>query len=349
MARDHGRILCRIWTDEEFKQRSKGAQWMYMMLLSQQGINHAGVLPLTIQRWANCSPGTTTENINQYLYELAQHRYVFVDHDTEELLVRSFIRNDGVVKQPNTFKAALRQAGEVLSKKLRTVLAGELRRLGREDADQIATDLVGTAVLALVEVPVDPIGEPPVEPQANPSGGPSDPMSEFSGVGEGESLASKLLFVVGSVGESSQAKPARGPKGIRLPEDWQVTESLRAWSAKSAPDVQLERETEQFRDYWLSKAGRDAVKVDWARTWQRWMRTAQERLELSGKASRGQDTGVDPESVLGRDTWVLPTPPAEVRDGPPEHLAAWATQQRADRLTWRQAEAKRVLELRSAA
>lgn len=47
------------------------------------------------------------------------------------------------------------------------------------------------------------------------------------------------------------------------------------WARRECPDVDGRFETSQFIDYWAAKAGKDAVKVDWARTWQTWMRRAQ--------------------------------------------------------------------------
>jgi len=47
------------------------------------------------------------------------------------------------------------------------------------------------------------------------------------------------------------------------------------WARRECPDVDGRFETSQFIDYWVAKAGKDAVKLDWSRTWQTWMRRAQ--------------------------------------------------------------------------
>lgn len=41
---------------------------------------------------------------------------------------------------------------------------------------------------------------------------------------------------------------------------------------------QFEAELVKFVDYWMAKAGKDAVKLDWERTWCNWMRSAAERM-----------------------------------------------------------------------
>ena len=34
---------------------------------------------------------------------------------------------------------------------------------------------------------------------------------------------------------------------------------------------------EDFRDFWIAQAGSKGIKLDWAATWRRWVRTAKER------------------------------------------------------------------------
>lgn len=38
------------------------------------------------------------------------------------------------------------------------------------------------------------------------------------------------------------------------------------------------RETEKFRNYWAAKAGKDAAKLDWSKTWRNWLLRASESL-----------------------------------------------------------------------
>lgn len=66
-------------------------------------------------------------------------------------------------------------------------------------------------------------------------------------------------------------------RATRLPDDFQVTSAMVAWAAKNAPHVDGRRETQKFCNYWHAKSGKDATKVDWKRTWENWMLTAEER------------------------------------------------------------------------
>ncbi len=144
MPRDHGRILCGIWRDKDFRARSVSAQRLYMLLLSQPNVNNAGILPLQVSKWAKGCDDTTTEAIQSALDELVAHRFVFFDEDTEECLVRSYMRNDGVMAHKYIWKNALKCCESVESPVLRGVLVDELLRTRRADAADTAAVLMGS-------------------------------------------------------------------------------------------------------------------------------------------------------------------------------------------------------------
>lgn len=50
-----------------------------------------------------------------------------------------------------------------------------------------------------------------------------------------------------------------------------------AWARERVSNVDGRIETEKFINYWSAKSGRDAVKLDWVKTWKNWMLTASER------------------------------------------------------------------------
>jgi hypothetical protein len=63
-------------------------------------------------------------------------------------------------------------------------------------------------------------------------------------------------------------------RGHRLPDDWQPTTELIAWTRTECPDVGP-RDVDQFRDYWHSAASRTATKRDWNKAWRVWARREQ--------------------------------------------------------------------------
>ncbi len=63
-------------------------------------------------------------------------------------------------------------------------------------------------------------------------------------------------------------------KGSRLNRDWQPSEDMVNYCLTKRPDLDVEETVEDFVGYWVSKAGKDACKVDWDLTWQSWVRKA---------------------------------------------------------------------------
>jgi hypothetical protein len=220
MAREHARILCSIWGDKDFQQRSPSEQRMYMLLLSQKTINNAGVLPLQPTKWARGSVGTTAEDVLADLKGLEENGFILVDHETEEVLVRSFIRNDGIVKLPNVLKSALKYAVQVESPRLRVALAAELRRLGLSIADRVADELDPNPSRRVPEPIAKGSGkgsgtlESPVDNSRVPARvreGFPEPHGEGVGEGVGEPL------VGGSVGEG-RAPAREEPPPLKCPK-----------------------------------------------------------------------------------------------------------------------------------
>lgn len=66
-------------------------------------------------------------------------------------------------------------------------------------------------------------------------------------------------------------------RATRIKEDWNLGDDLKAWTVSYAPGLNIITERDKFVDYWLSKAGKDAAKTDWERTWKNWVRSNTER------------------------------------------------------------------------
>ena len=157
---DYGKLLSRIWTDSEFTALDARSQQVYCLLISYSTRNLAGVLPLTLKRWAKCTKDATVDNLIHALKTLARADFVVVDWDTEELLVRTFIRNDEVYKQPNLMTAARRFALQVESERLRWVLHEEFLRLPHHKEAEKTAEAAKTLVAGLEPTPPEPFGEP---------------------------------------------------------------------------------------------------------------------------------------------------------------------------------------------
>lgn len=84
--------------------------------------------------------------------------------------------------------------------------------------------------------------------------------------------------------ETASAGP-KAKRGRRLPDDWQPDDADRAFAAAHGLNPEeIDRGAFEFRNYWTSRAGREACKVNWSRTWQnRVVGIADRKRERSAK------------------------------------------------------------------
>ena len=128
MARNYAKIHTSIWSDEDFKKLDRELQHMYLVLVSQPRLGLSGLLDYFPQRLAGVSYSMTTDDVEHAIKGLEDERYIVLDRDTSELLVRSFMRRDEVFKMPNIAVAAVREYAEVMSQKVRDAMETELVR-----------------------------------------------------------------------------------------------------------------------------------------------------------------------------------------------------------------------------
>jgi hypothetical protein len=130
MAREYARIMTAIWRNPEFRALSETQQRGYLFLVTQPDISAAGVLALRVRRWADMAASSTPDGLAQVLKELEAGRFIVVDWDVEELLIRSFIRWDGGFNNPKRRPVIVRDAEAVESSRVRRALASEFERCG---------------------------------------------------------------------------------------------------------------------------------------------------------------------------------------------------------------------------
>ncbi|MFC0504252.1 hypothetical protein [Micromonospora costi] len=311
MARNYAQIFCAIWRDPDFIALRESTQRAYLMVVTQPGISAAGVLPLTLRRWVKLAEDSTSERLRADIAHLEAVGMVFVDEDTEELLVRSFVRHDNGYRNPRRQPSIRDAAAEVESPRLRASLAAELVRLGCPPwMPEMATV---TGVTPEVPAPGNGYGDDPVGAMASQlDSQPNSHSDSHSGDGDGidrmpielapartatpnpqppthnPDRPSDGLFTAPPAATPASKAP-RGPRrATRIPDDFEVTEGMAAWAAQQMPHVNVQTETDKFRDYWRAKAGKDATKTDWPATWRNWMRTAAERSpNVQGRRSGG--------------------------------------------------------------
>ncbi|MET9467402.1 hypothetical protein ABZY44_21865 [Streptomyces sp. NPDC006544] len=233
MARGHGRILTSIWEDGDFLDLEPVEQRLYLFLISQPNLNHAGLLDLTLRRWARKARGLTSADLEKLLQTLDFRRFIVMDEDTEELLIRSFIRNDGVWRMPKVMGAAVSGALEISSKRLQQAVLAEMDRIPLDELSDEPTktrtgpgpsnrqqvrDHIQTLRNAFAGPPASPSEGGSGTPSAPPSGTPSDTPTE------GGPRASTRGRAPASPAHSPAPAPTPAPNPSPLEDMWGAEE-----------------------------------------------------------------------------------------------------------------------------
>lgn len=303
---DYSKIYKRIWSDPDFIALDARSQQLFFLLLSYPTRNYAGVIPLTIRRWAACTRDGTPENVTEAINALAEAGFVLVDWDTEEGLIRTYIRNDEVYRQPNLMKRALQDVLATSSRVLGAALAFELRNLPAHKNDDHTLAIAKSLVVPVVEGFTEGFAEGYME---GLSEGIAEPIPEPPGVGVGKKPAPTPTPTPAPVpippnppsgGAARQLavvedKPIvkAALKGHRLAPDWVPSDSIKEDLRQKYPGLKLGLILEEFRDYWLAIPGQRGHKLDWDRTFRNRVR------EMAGvpRFQRAAVGGVDAKAL----------------------------------------------------
>lgn len=94
--------------------------------------------------------------------------------------------------------------------------------------------------------------------------------------------------------------PKPTPTGTRLPSNWEPSQADLAYAqGQGLPSAVIEREAENFRDYWCARAGAGARKVDWAATWRTWIRKVGDKHQPSLALVNGGGYKPRPKGMVG--------------------------------------------------
>lgn len=218
MARTYGKILTRIWDpDDDFVRLTHGAQWLYEALVTDPALTLAGSLPWQPRKLARRSADTTAVDVERWAAELVAARFILLDEDTEEVLIRSFIWNDGGARNPNIRKATEHAVARIESRDLRT--AGQLG-LSRATTNQ-QVERRDDPVPNGIHDPI-PDGTPDLpeacslQPEAeacslkmNPAAGTADSRGELAAAGIGPAAAAAIDLLIDHRIEAKRQKRER--------------------------------------------------------------------------------------------------------------------------------------------
>ncbi|KKI20572.1 MULTISPECIES: hypothetical protein [unclassified Leucobacter] len=258
LARSYANIRINMWSDEDWRNISGAAKLLYITLLCHDTLNYAGVADWRPGKFAPLiDPNWTAEDVRNAAAELERAFFVVISEESEEILIRSFLKHDGLMKQPKMAQAMTTAFASIASLELRQVLAFEVQKLRNNNPDMpcwgndgieavlrhSAFDVQGTATAdTSAETPaVALVATPPAGPGAAPTTELDAPF------------------------------PDDGPKlrSTALPKDWAPTASH--FELARSRNVDIQAEAEAFR---LHAETHDRRAARWNAAFTTWLKKA---------------------------------------------------------------------------
>lgn len=140
--RQYALIHRAILDDPSWRCLTRSQQNLYLLLLLKLSTNLCGVIDWRPKKLAVNASDMTVETIEADAVVLEKKLYIVRDEDTDEVLIRSFLRNDAPLKSSKTAIAVRSSYTDTASSKLRGVIVFELQRLYKEQRDWQGWDQV---------------------------------------------------------------------------------------------------------------------------------------------------------------------------------------------------------------
>lgn len=260
MAREYARVKVTIWGDLDFRALSPNAQHLYFLLLTSPTLNMAGVADWRPARLAKMAKGWTAQRVRKAGDELEAAKFVVADDDSEEVLIRSFVRHDGVLKSPNLTTAMVKDYAGIGSRRIMAALIDEVHRAfndnpewkGKAEAAKLLAEPVskGSGMVPEGFAEISPIPQPSTLNQQPAGSAPSGTAARFD-----------EFWKIYPRKENRGAAERAWAKAIKKVDASAILDALRA----QLPHLAMQRRTDgDFRPYpasWLNGA-RWADEVD---------------------------------------------------------------------------------------
>lgn len=179
MAHDHTRVNLAIWGDDDFTDLSPAAQHLYFVLWTSAGRSYCGAGNWHPGRIAQLAHGWTIAHIERAAEELSTQLFLIIDTLTDEWLLRSWVKHDGLWRTPNMAVSVANARADLASKTLRGVVVHEAQKLVRAYpestswtrpavAEMLRQKAIDAATLEPFRAAVTPAATPHLTPIATP-------------------------------------------------------------------------------------------------------------------------------------------------------------------------------------
>ena len=137
MAREFALINVTIWQDDDFRHLPALAKQLYFDMWTHPALSYCGVVDWRPGRFAAQHPDLSTSDIQALADCLEARLFIVTDSETEEALLRSWVRFDGLLKQPRLAVSYANAVGAVASDAIRGVLVYEAVKMHEANPEMI--------------------------------------------------------------------------------------------------------------------------------------------------------------------------------------------------------------------
>lgn len=275
MGRDHARIHLDIWGDDDWLDLPADAQCLYMTLYTSPGRTLCGAHEWNVGKIRQRAADWTTERIEAAAEILSERLFLIIDTDTNECLLRSWIKHDGLWRTPNMAVSVANARANVASRTLRAVIVFEILKL--RAAEPKSTSWERPAVQSmLTQKAIDPTDLEPFKGASNPaakgdpnsganpsSNGASNPYGEVGAKGSSKGGPTNAFLTNATATKSddddSQSEP---PPAAAEPDYVETAAKPAKRHASSAAKTVVRQELGNDAPYPRETVERLAIQVD---------------------------------------------------------------------------------------
>ena len=269
MSREFAAVNVTIWGDPDFRALPPAAQHLYLLLWTAPALSYCGVHDWRPGRLSVLSQGYVAEHVQTVADCLIARHFIVVDKQSEEVLVRSWARFDGLLKQPRMAVSYASSYAAVASPTLRQVLAYETQKMAETQPELICwrdhrlTNILGHPSISAKDLPTprDPFG-----PGSDPRLALACPQFGPNATSVCPPAQTPPTPAPAPTPTNNKRESAKRAASIVIPDTWQPTETHRDYASTNGID--LSAEVFKFRNHAIAN---DRRQVRWDATFSTWL------------------------------------------------------------------------------
>lgn len=269
MPRDHTRINVDLWGDDDWLDLSPGAQHLYFVLYTTPP-SFCGSGDWQPKKIAARARGWTANSVVESAAELQDGMFLLLDLDTDEYLIRSWIKHDTLYRVQNMAVSMANARATLASRKLRGVVVFEVSKL-RESEPKLDSWTRDAVVKMLSQKAIDPDSQqwpsPSISPRARGKVTPSDSSKVTKEASPSDSGRATPSPAPTPNSNSKTTVAAEAARGTRIGKDWIPSKATVDQMREQFPHLDLKAINTEFVDYWVGIPGARGRKSDWDATW----------------------------------------------------------------------------------